>query len=216
MPHLSPEGEFNMNEDRALLSEAERGVSGWRLYTWREPCVTLGRSQLPERDLLAGAAIGYAPRPTGGRAVLHGHDLTVGLAFPLRALGLLDGERSVRAVYRAAIQPLVVALQAVGVPAVFGDERPAILASQRSADCFSLLSGNDVVNADTGHKLGGCALRLTECAVLVQASLPVRQPLVDPATIFRVPAAVHPTEMSEETVRQALNQACERAVQEYA
>lgn len=216
MPHLSPEGEFNMNEDRVLLAEAENGVPGWRVYTWREPCVTLGRSQLPERDLLADAPIGYAPRPTGGRAVLHGHDLTVGLAFPLLTLGLPAGERSVRLVYRAAILPLVAALQQSGVPAAFGDERPGTLGGERSADCFSLLSGNDVVNTETGSKIGGCALRLTELAVLVQASIPVRQPQIRPSEIFWVPALVHPTEVDEGALRLALHKACEEAVRQHA
>ena len=46
-------------------------------------------------------------------------------------------------------------------------------------------SPNDVVDELTGLKVCGCALRLTERAVLVQASLPNGKPLVPPETVIR-------------------------------
>jgi hypothetical protein len=55
----------------------------------------------------------------------------------------------------------------------------------RTADCFAFSSPNDVVDEETGQKVCGCALRLTETAVLVQASLPKGAPLVPPESVIR-------------------------------
>src|SRR5205085_6034945 len=99
------EGHTNMLRDRELLSRAEAGEAGCRVYGWLGPWVSLGRFQSPERDLVQPEATNWVVRPTGGKAVLHGHDLTVGLAVPLSALGLEN--RSLKAVYRAIVQPLI-------------------------------------------------------------------------------------------------------------
>ena len=66
-----------------------------------------------------------------------------------------------------------------------GSARPARLA----ADCFAHVSANDLVDPDSGLKVCGCALRLTDKAVLVQASIPNGLPLVDPQTVFAMPSA---------------------------
>lgn len=195
-----------MDADRALLRQAEEGQVGWRLYTWSESCVTLGRSQQPERDLLPECPVGYAMRPTGGRAVLHGHDLTVGLAFPLAHLGLAAGEKSIRRVYREAIRSLVAALCQAGVDVRLAEDLARDPSRGRSADCFVQVSNNDIVLADTSQKVCGCALQLTETAVLVQASIPVGKPLVDPSLVYRIPAQVVPISLSESRLRTALEE----------
>jgi hypothetical protein len=41
----------------------------------------------------------------------------------------------------------------------------------------------------TGLKVCGCALRMTQGAVLVQASIPVGEPLVETSAVFALPAA---------------------------
>lgn len=122
-------------------------------------------------------------RPTGGKAVLHGHDVTVGLAFPLSCLQTQS--RSLKPVYRAVVAPIVAALRACGVPARLAEETPYSNVGARTADCFAFSSPNDVVDEETGFKVCGCALRLTDSAVLVQASLPNGQPLVAPETVIR-------------------------------
>lgn len=169
-----------MAADTVLLERAEAGESCGRVYSWSQVWVTLGRFQHPERDLLI--PIDWTRRPTGGKAVLHGHDVTVAIARPLSELGL-DG-RSLRAVYRALIAPLVATLNELGCPSVLGDASRYAGRGVRTADCFAFTSGNDVVDPMTGHKRCGCALRITESAALLQASIPVRPPLVDPATVF--------------------------------
>ncbi len=186
----------NMAADAALLACAERGEIAARLYTWNGPWVSLGMFQDSSRDLLPDSPAPWVMRPTGGKAVLHGHDLTVGLAMPLSRISAQTGEpierlsRSVRTVYRLVIQPLVEGLRAAGVPAALGEDTPfARRKGPRSADCFAHVSPNDVVDARTGLKVCGCALRLTDRAVLVQASLPCGVPLVEPRLVFREPSA---------------------------
>lgn len=202
-------GVHNMDADRGLLALAEEGKPGARLYTWDGPWLSLGMFQRADRDLLPGCPIPYVMRPTGGRAVLHGHDLTIGLAAPLASLELGDAacHRSVRAVYRAVVRPIVSALSQAGVPAALGEDTPFVGRTPRSADCFAHVSANDVVHRVTGQKVCGVALRLTDRAVLVQASLPIRRPEIDPALALSDPAPVGWSALDPVVFAQALQDA---------
>jgi len=177
------DGPTNMRRDLDLIDRAESGAWGCRVYGWDGPWVSLGRFQSPERDLVDPADTNWVQRPTGGKAVLHGHDVTVGLAVPIDALRL--GKRSLKQVYRAVVTPLVEALRACGVPARLAVDTRYAGNGERTADCFALSSPNDVVDETTGLKVCGCALRLAEGVVLLQASLPSARPLVRPESVIR-------------------------------
>ncbi len=187
------DGRENMARDAALLERAEDGERLCRVYRWTGPWVSLGYWQRPERDLLPGNPVPWVARPTGGKAVLHGHDVTVGLAWPLADLAE-PGEdpatlsRSVRRVYRRVVAPLVDALRSCGLPAALAEQTPFVASAGRTADCFAHVSPNDVVDERTGLKVCGCALRISPRAVLVQASIPNGPPLVDPSLVFERPA----------------------------
>jgi lipoate-protein ligase A len=132
-------------------------------------------------------------RPTGGKAVLHGHDITVGLALPLELIATQTGlpverlSRSVKTVYRFVARPLMAALNESGLNVALGEETELGARGPRSTDCFAHVSPNDIVDVESGVKVCGCALRLTASAVLVQASIPCGRPLLDPAKLFDVP-----------------------------
>jgi lipoate-protein ligase A len=147
--------------------------------------VSLGRFQVPDRALLDARKTNWVMRPTGGKAVLHGHDVTVGLAANLVEVGIEP--RNVAEVYRAVIGALVEALNDSGMAAVLAETTAHVRNTGHTADCFAHTSPNDVVDPETGEKVCGCALRVTERAVLLQASIPVGPPLVDPATVFATP-----------------------------
>ncbi len=187
------DGPTNMGRDAELLALAERGEGGCRVYSWDGPWISLGMMQVPQRDLLPTNPVPWVMRPTGGKAVLHGHDVTVGLALPL-ALLAREGEtverlsRSVKTVYRGIIKPLVAALRECGMPAKLAEETRFVNVKGKTSDCFAHVSPNDVVHELTGQKVCGCALRLTSSAVLVQASIPNGPPLVDPRLIYANPA----------------------------
>jgi lipoate-protein ligase A len=160
-----------MARDHELFEAARCGESSARVYQWDKTWVTLGRFQKPSETLVDPDALNWTVRETGGAAVLHGHDLTLGIAVPV------VGAAGVREVYRKLVMPIVLALQDLGLDAVLGEE--AGFADRREgAYCFLGKSQNDVVSARTGQKLCGCALRVTREAALLQASIPIHEPSV--------------------------------------
>lgn len=179
-------GHVHMARDAALLDLAEQGVLACRVYSWSEPWITLGAQQDAKRDLL-GDSVPHAMRPTGGLAVLHGHDVTVGLAAPLD-LFTIDS-RSLKAVYRGVIAPLVTAMNDCGCRVALAEQTRFAKGPKTAIDCFAAVSPNDIVDIETGLKACGCALKVTRTAVLLQASLPSGPPLVDPRALFAGPAA---------------------------
>lgn len=183
------DGPTNMARDRALLDGADRGTPGARVYRWTRPWVSLGTFQSADRDVLPGSGVPTVMRPTGGKAVLHGHDETIGIALPLTLIGA--DSRSLKIAYRAVIGPIIAAMRACGVPAALAEETSFVRSTGRTADCFAHVSPNDVVDERTGLKVCGCALKLTQHAVLVQASLPNGMPLVDPQQVFARPSVAY-------------------------
>lgn len=197
------DGPTNMARDASLLETGE--ISG-RVYGWEGPWVSLGRFQKPDSAFRPEASIPWVERPTGGRGVLHGHDVTVGLAFPLAVLCPPEHWRSIRAVYRATISPLVSALRVCGIDADLGESLRTNKVS-RSPDCFAAVSPNDIIDRQTGLKVCGCALKLTDTAVLAQCSIPAGPPLVDPSLVYHEAGAVHWIDLDHESFAQAISQA---------
>lgn len=175
---LNLDGPENMDRDVALLG---RGLAA-RVYTWSGAWVSLGRFQKPERALLDPDNMNWVMRPTGGKAVLHGHDVTIGLAAPLSLLNL--DSRSVSAAYRLIIEPIISAMRHAGADVDLAERTRFVRNAGHTADCFAHIAPNDVVHVQTGQKVCGCALKLTQDAVLVQASLPAAPPLVNLDLVF--------------------------------
>jgi lipoate-protein ligase A len=126
-------------------------------------------------------------RPTGGKAVLHGHDLTVAL---ISTLPLPSGERArtrlyPRQVYLWLAPALIRAFERLDLPATLGSAPPPDpLSLDDGGDCFATPAITDIVHAETGIKLMGCALRMSERGFLMQASIPLRLPSVPVEAIF--------------------------------
>ena len=166
-------GPTNMARDLELLDAALQGASGCRVYFWDGVWVSLGRNQAPSESLVEGFER-WVGRPTGGGAVLHGHDITVGIAMPYEG-------RSVKAAYQMVVTPLVAAMRQCGLPARLSTELPTL--SQN--DCFAGSSPYDAIHERSGAKLCGCALRMVRGAALLQASIPYMEPLIEPALAIR-------------------------------
>lgn len=162
-------GPVNMAVDLAML---EAGVSAGRIYEWDGPWVSLGRFQEPAEALVDGWDR-WVSRPTGGSAVLHGHDVTVSLVSPAVS-------RKPAEIYREMLQPVLEALaQSDLLCRLAGDD--AVLS--RSQDCFASIDRFDVIDY-AGLKVCGCAMRVTRAAALLQMSIPYREPVVDPAQVI--------------------------------
>lgn len=164
-------GPYNMGLDEALLrSAADDGVATLRLYTWSGPWLSLGYAQrrIDEtiRQRWAEAGVGFVRRTTGGRAVLHGNDLTYSLAAPEGALrpGLRNSYDQVATALLAAIRKLG-AEAATRVPA----RRNA--GASDSFDCFAAPAGDEIVIG--AEKLVGSAQRRLRGAVLQHGSIRV-------------------------------------------
>lgn len=187
------DGPTNMARDLALLSALADSHATARIYRWAGPWISLGAFQREDREILGGCRVPMVRRPTGGKAVLHGHDVTLGLAARLESLlpGVPAGirDRAVKRAYRALAVPIVAALRQCGLDASLAEETPFVRAGARTGDCFAHVSPNDIVDSKTGVKVCGCALSLAGGAVLLQASIPCSEPLVDPSTVFPTPHA---------------------------
>lgn len=127
-----------MTADVALLEAVAAGAPPTlRCYRWDPPALSLGRFQ-PDDDVDRAACarhgVEVVRRPTGGRALLHGGDLTYAVAMPIPrgAAGTVD------AVYRWVAGALVEGLARLGVEAAIArHEGPAgavCMGTQQGAD----------------------------------------------------------------------------------
>lgn len=161
-----------MAQDLELLDPSRNGIIAGRVYSWICPWVSLGKFQRPEEVM--AASLPYVLRPTGGKAVYHGHDVTVGLAVPLSAIDCT--ERDIKKAYRSICKPLIDALNRCGMTANLAEETKHVGRGSKTEDCFAFNSPNDIVDIYTGKKVCGCALLMTPHSVLIQASIPNQKP----------------------------------------
>jgi lipoate-protein ligase A len=84
LPCAVADGPHQMAADEVLLESAAAGVASLRFYGWSAATLSLGYFQ-PERLRRADgrlAALPYVRRPSGGKALVHHHELTYALALP--------------------------------------------------------------------------------------------------------------------------------------
>lgn len=166
-----------------MLEAASQGQPLCRLYSWDGAWVSLGRFQNPAIAVTPGFT-NYVTRPTGGKAVLHGHDLTVALALPFKG-------RAVKEAYKLAVSPILEALNMRGANALMAaTPRASGIAPE---DCFASRSPYDLVGGSDESKIAGAAMRLAEEALLLQMSIPFQEPLICPgnAITHAIPVTVH-------------------------
>jgi len=160
-------GAWNMGADEALLaSAAAGGRPSLRLYAWDGPWLSLGYAQTPSEARLAacaGAGLGVVRRVTGGRAVLHGGDLTYAVAAPDAAL-----PEGLRPSYAVIAEALHAALASLGVDAR-RSARAAAAHPPAAFDCFEAPAEDELVV--DGRKLVGSAQRRVAGALLQHGSV---------------------------------------------
>ncbi len=163
----------NMAKDDYILAHAaSRGVPVLRLYQWDRLTLSVGRGQKVSRSIDEAACdregIPLVRRITGGRAVLHGSDLTYSVAAPT-SLPFFQG--GILTIYRNISQVFVSFFHRLGydpqVKTYSGHER-AVLSSPI---CFSTPSAFEIMIE--GKKLVGSAQRLMPNAFLQHGSIPL-------------------------------------------
>jgi lipoate-protein ligase A len=159
----------NMATDAALFEAIRDGRLAMpvvRAYRWDRPSVSIGRLQDEAAVHAVYPGLPIVRRPTGGRAVLHGSDLTITVAtrdewLPAAPTGVLSS-------YRLIVSGIIEALRSAGLDPVSGVRgRPS-----RSPRCFDTLAACDVADARTGRKLLGSAQRRERGAILQQMDIP--------------------------------------------
>lgn len=142
-----------------------------RIYRWSTAAVTIGRLQDEDEARAHYPGLTLVRRPTGGRAVVHGDDLTITVAARDEWLPGTGG--SVMASYRVIVAGVVDALRRHGIDAAIGERRPRTAEDSvgRRVDCFAAVAACDIADARTGEKLVGSAQRRDRGAVLQQMSI---------------------------------------------
>lgn len=166
-------GARNMARDMAMLEAVAEGESPptLRLYGWNPPCLTLGRHQGVEAadfDFCAAEGIDVVRRPTGGRALLHHHELTYAV-IALTGKGPLPN--GLQDAYRKVCGALVRAARALGVKAELtsGEVNLQLPGPRTTIPCFEAPAGGEVVVG--GRKLIGSAMRTHGPAVLQHGAI---------------------------------------------
>lgn len=174
LPYAVADGARNMAVDEAMLELAAGGSTLLRFYGWEPWCLSLGRHQEAPGRLLGRSPDDLRPgvdavrRPTGGRSVFHGPEITYALACPARAWG------GPRAVLQTVHRALAEGLRAVGVPldtVRTGDAEASLAAASRlsAASCFRDPAPGELTAR--GRKLVGSAQCRRRGGVLQHGSI---------------------------------------------
>jgi len=160
-------GDWNMAFDRVLLEAVADGEAPVvRFYSWSRPTLSFGRMQRAPDDLLRRCAefgVMAVRRPTGGKAILHHHEVTFSIVAPSAGLG------SIIESYRVFARAIAAGLRTLGVESTLCEPREA----RRRGDllCFAAPAQCDLEIG--GKKLLGSAQARHGRALLQQNSLPL-------------------------------------------
>lgn len=153
---------FNMALDEALMDWHSEGSIPpvIRFYEWNPATVSIGYFQRAERDIDLQAVkeqgLGFIRRPTGGRAVLHEHELTYSIIVSEQYPNM---PTTVTEAYRVLSEGLLEGFRNLGMDAYFSvpetEEQQADLKKPKSAVCFDAPSWYELVVE--GKKVAGSA-----------------------------------------------------------
>ena len=158
----------NMAIDQSLLEQVEAtGVPVLRIYSWREPTLSLGyfqryddRKQHRESD-----GVACVRRATGGGAILHHHELTYSISMPIKST---DTQGRLR-LYRQMHDVFIRALSSWGIRLDRHADVDGRLGEANALLCFQRRTDDDLVLG--GYKVLGSAQRRTRNCVLQHGSL---------------------------------------------
>lgn len=168
-------GPQNMAIDDAIITAVGEGaaIPTLRLYGWQPFCLSLGYGQRirdvdqPNMQLQGWDLV---RRPTGGRAILHGDEITYSISLPIDH-ELAHGD--VVTSYRNISRGLMEALQHLGLsPRSEKQDEEKLKEAKKGAVCFEVPSHYEITAS--GRKLIGSAQVRRQTAILQHGSLPLR------------------------------------------
>lgn len=153
---------FNMALDEALLNwHSEKLIPPViRFYEWKPATLSIGYFQQVHKDIdleeVRRQGLGFVRRPTGGRAVLHEHELTYSIIVEEDYPNM---PQSVTEAYRVLSEGLLLGFRNLGLDAYFSvpdtEEKKEDLKRPKSAVCFDAPSWYELVVE--GRKVAGSA-----------------------------------------------------------
>jgi lipoate-protein ligase A len=164
----------NMERDTRLLTILLTDPSALptvRIYQWDRPAVSIGRLQKTDRVQRTYPEMPLVRRPTGGRAVLHGEDLTITVVTHMAWLPKNSGQ-GIRSSHRQIMAGVIDALWHCGIHTAWGNHS-RLLSASSGIHCFDQAMECDLVDSRTGQKIVGSAQRREQQAILQQMSLPL-------------------------------------------
>lgn len=175
------DGALNMAVDEALLHTAMGGGQPvLRLYAWSPAAVSLGFFQELDDTSINRAEIqrrgfGLVRRPTGGRAILHKHEITYSVAARQSDIG---GGNTLMGAYRSISRGVEAGLNLLGIGAALAEKAGGSDLDRSSLPtvCFGHPARADMVAA--GRKIVGSAQLRRREALLQHGAIPIS---IDPA-----------------------------------
>lgn len=167
---------FNMALDEALLEWHSEGKIPpvIRFYGWDPATLSVGYFQKVEKEIDMDAVkahqLGFVRRPTGGRGVLHEHELTYSVIV---SEDHPEMPKSVTEAYRVISEGILKGFQHLGLEAYFAvpktDEEREALKNPRSSVCFDAPSWYELVVE--GRKVAGSAQTRQKGVILQHGSI---------------------------------------------
>lgn len=189
LPTGMADGATNMARDEVAMELARR-TGSWtlRVYGWSRPTVSFGRHQKAlagyAPEALDAAGVDVVRRPTGGRAILHDHEVTYCVTAPHQA-----GALSLGASYEAINDLLLDTLARLGVTAERAGAAGRVV-PPGLAPCFDVPTPGELVLG--GRKLVGSAQWRDETAFLQHGSILIEDDQPALASLARVPVPAPP------------------------
>lgn len=167
---------FNMAMDEALLEWHSEGriPPVIRFYGWEPAALSIGYFQKAKKEInfeaLKQHGLGFVRRPTGGRGVLHEHELTYSVIVTEEHPGMPEG---VTEAYRVISEGILKGFHHLGLEAYFAiprtEEEKQSLKNPRSSVCFDAPSWYELVVE--GRKVAGSAQTRQKGVILQHGSI---------------------------------------------
>lgn len=197
---------YNMAVDEALLEWHSQGLIPpvVRFYGWEPAALSIGYFQKAEKEIDFDAVkqhgIGFVRRPTGGRGVLHEHELTYSVIVSESHPEMPD---SVTEAYRVISEGVLQGFRHLGLEAEFAiprtEEEKQSLKNPRSSVCFDAPSWYELVVE--GRKVAGSAQTRQKGVILQHGSILLD---IDEDKLFSL--FHYPSERVKERMRNAFSQ----------